>query len=63
VVEKDRMVPDKLEDCGKDKRCDMEHVDESVMIIWILCILPCKVQDPCLWNRMMAIEISSAHHR
>jgi hypothetical protein len=58
VAEEDRMVPNKLEDCGKNKRCDKEHVDELVMIIWILHILPCKVQAPCLWNRMTAIEIS-----
>jgi len=38
VIYKDRVVLNKLENCGKDKGCHMKHVDELVMIIWILCI-------------------------
>ena len=57
MIEKDRVVFNKLKDSIKDKRCYMKHIDELVMVIRILCILPCKMQVSCSGNRMSAIEI------
>ena len=58
MIEKDGMVLNKLEESIKDNRCYTKHIDESVMIIRILCILPFRVQVSCSWNRMSAVEIA-----